>query len=185
MSTPTLLTLPTKMGTSSLIEHYRIAHQWPFPQPILPGSSGSARRARVFKGHGLPDTRFLRPAWVQLSKQLHSIISKTHRDRCESRKMTCPVIVLVSLRCKDPRPRGSVNTPFCDTRKCPTFSKMHQHWHGVPNSLDCQGTPERSFMHQTGLLGSSQQYRFGRYQSQTRRSRNRGHEAATETSSKI
>ena len=52
-------------------------------------------------------------------------------------------------------PSVCVNTPFCDTRKSPTFSKMHQHWHGVSNSLDCQGTPERSFMHQTGLLESS------------------------------
>jgi len=111
-------------------------------------------------------------------KQLHSIVSKPYGDRCESRKMMCPVIVLVSLRCKDPRPRGSVNTPFCDTRKSPTFSKMHQHWHGVPNSLDCQGTPERSFMHQKGLLGSLQQYRFLSYQGQTRQSRNGGHRAA-------
>ena len=111
-------------------------------------------------------------------KQLHSIVSKPYGDRCESRKMTCPVIVLVSLRCKDPKPRGSVNTPFCDTRKSLTFSKMHQHRHGVSNSLDCQGTPERSFMHQTGLLGSSQQYRIVRYQSQTRRNRNGGHRAA-------
>ena len=78
-----------------------------------------------------------------------------------------------------------MNTPFCDTRKSPTFSKMYQHWHGVPNSLDCQGTSERPCMHQTGLLGSSQQYRFVGYQSQTRRSRNGGHEAATETTSKI
>ena len=75
---PLLVTLCTELGMSTHLHFLSILtpitqlHRWPSPQPMLPGSSGSPRKAKVFKSHGLPDTCFFKTSTGTVTKQLHT-----------------------------------------------------------------------------------------------------------------
>ena len=117
------------------LTHITQFHQRPSPSRDRTGKQWIHQKSQISKVMAR-HSPFL-TSMDTLLNQLHSIVFQNFTGiHARVTKRCVPVIVLVSLRCKYPRPRGSVNTAFCDTRKNLTLLEMHQHLHRVPNSLD-------------------------------------------------